>query len=311
MYVGDEPMSRRTFALIAGGATLLVLFALVGLTGTSLLPKGDVGAARALLTDVGAITFGVLAAAVLFFTASRYRSDNPLQRIWLLLGTGVATYAIGDIIWTVSEVRSHFGEVPYPSAADIPYLLFYAFMVAGLARAAKAFGRSAHVDRAVKLDIVIMFAFSAVVYAFVAAPIIVDAAASLPVKILGVTYPIADIAALLGPAVFIAFVASSISRTHCVRHWWVLAGGLVIMALSDIAFTRLDWIGMYASGDLVDYAWMLSLLVIAVAGSMAADVAVQQSAATEPIAHAARLHACEEIAAAPCRSGLVFLPPGV
>jgi hypothetical protein len=309
MYIGDEPMSRRTFALIAGGATLLVLFALLGFTGTGLLPQSQVAAARALLTDAGAITFGLLSAGVLFFTASRYAADNPLRRIWLLLGTGIATYAVGDIIWTVSEVRSHFGEVPYPSAADLPYLLFYVFMVAGLARAAKAFGRSASVDRAVKLDIVIMFAFSALVYAFVAAPIIVDATSSLPVKILGVTYPILDIAALLGPAVFIAVVASSIARTHCMRHWWVLAGGLVVMSLTDIAFTRLDWIGMYASGDLVDYAWMLSLLIIAVAGSMAADVAMEQSKATAAIAKGPRLHATLDEDVFVPKTGLVFLPP--
>jgi hypothetical protein len=309
MYIGDEPMSRRTFALIAGGGAFLVVFALTGLVGTGLLPAGQVAPARALLTDAGAIICGLLAAGTLFFTASRFRSDNPLRRIWLLLGTGIATYAVGDMIWTVLEVKSHFGEVPYPSAADLPYLLFYVFMVAGLARAAKAFGRSAHVDRAVKLDIVVMFAFSALVYAFIAAPIIVDVTASLPVKILGVTYPILDIAALLGPAVFIAVVASSISRTHCMRHWWVLTGGIVIMSLTDIAFTRLDWVGLYTSGDLVDYAWMLSLIVIAVAGSMAADVAIEQSRATAAIAKGPRLHATVDEDVFVPKTGLIFLPP--
>jgi hypothetical protein len=94
-----------------------------------------------------------------------------------------------------------------------------------------------------------------------------------------VAYPIGDLAALLGPATFIAVVASLIGSHQPVRQWWVLAAGLAVMSISDIAFTWLDWNGLYASGNLVDYLWMISMLLIALAGSMAADVCAHRPAA--------------------------------
>jgi two-component system, sensor histidine kinase PdtaS len=310
MYVGDEPMSRRTFALVAFGSAVLVVFALVGLGLIGFLPPGQAASARALWTDLGSIVFGLAAAMALLFAASRYHSGNPLRWIWFLIGAAIAAYTVGDIIWTILEIRSQFGAVPYPSVADVAFVAFYPLMAVGLIRAARAFGRSAAVERALKIDIVAMFLFSAVVYAFVAAPIIVDAAASMPEKILGVAYPVGDIVALLGPALFIAVVASSIGRSKRVRHWWILSAGLGIMALSDIAFTKLDWAGLYVSGDLVDYAWMLSLLVIAIAGSMAADVAVGTAQGREIIAQGPRLRVpVEEVAPIP-DTGLVFTSMG-
>jgi hypothetical protein len=54
------------------------------------------------------------------------------------------------------------------------------------------------------------------------------------------------------------------------------------MSLSDIGFTWLDWTGRYYSGHPVDFGWMLSLLMIAVAGSLAADCAGDHARARVP-----------------------------
>jgi hypothetical protein len=273
LRVGNDHLSWRTFGLIVGGVVALVAFALIGLAITGYLPADRIETARSIVSDVGSIAFGLLAAAFLFLAASRMDPGNPLRRIWLLLGLSVAVYVIGDIIWTVLEVRSGFTEVPYPSYADIAYIAFYVFMAAGLMRAARAFGRVSNTERAIRVDIVLMFLAAIAVYVFVAAPIIVDAEATLAQKVLGVAYPIGDLVVLLGPALFIAFVASSLGRSQAARQWWSLAFGLAVMSLSDILFTWLEWTGRYYSGHQVDYAWMLSLLILAIAGSEAADYA--------------------------------------
>lgn len=274
MHVGTGDISWRTFSLIFGGAALLVGFAIVGLTMPGYLPADRAVAVAAITTDLGSIVFGFIAASVLIAVAFRFRRGNPLRQIWLLLGIGIGMYALGDVVWTVLDVGSGYTKVPYPSAADVAYLAMYLFMGLGLLRAVKAFRRVTYAEAALKLQVVLMLLVSIAIYVFVVAPIIVDGATSLPQKVFGAIYPIGDVTVFVGPAIFIAFVAGAIGRTQSVRHWWVLAAGLAVMSVSDLAFTWLDWRGLYYSGHPVDYAWMLSLLMIAVAGSLAADVSI-------------------------------------
>jgi len=278
MRLGKHELSWRTFSLLLGGFCLLVLCVLAGLLIEVYLPAGRSEAAAAVLTDVGSVVFGLIAAGFLFFAAAKYQVGNPTRRIFQLLGMGVILYALGDIIWTVLDVRSGFTEVPYPSVADVPYIAMYFFMAAALFRAARAFRRVARVDVAVAAVVITMFLGAVAMYWFVVAPIIVDETATLPQKVLGAAYPIGDLVVLLGPAVFIAFVASIIGKSQPVLHWWMLALGLAVMSISDIVFTWLDWTGRYYSGHPVDYGWMLSLLMMAIAGSVAADVRVDQGA---------------------------------
>ena len=278
MRAKTEHLSWRTFALMVGGSALLVVLTLLGLAVTAYLPATTADTARGFVSDAGSLAFGLLAAGILFYSATLFPSGNPLRRIWLLLGIGMAVRAIGDIIWIWLEVSSRYSQVPYPSAADVFYLSFYVFMVAGLILAARSFGRSCDSERAVKLDIIVMFVISVLVYTFIVAPIIVDPSASLALKALGAAYQIGDLVAILGPALFIAFVAGSVARPEVARQWWLLALGLTVMSVTDILFTWLDQTGRYFNGHPVDYAWMLSLLLIAMAGSEAGALAERRQA---------------------------------
>lgn len=278
MLVGERYVSRRTAALLVGGLALLNVVAVVGLTITRYLPPGRVEAALALTTDVGAMIFDLLAATALFTVARRFRPGNPLRQVWLLLATGVAVYALGDVVWTVLDVRSGFGQVPYPSLADALYLALYVFLGAGILRTAQAFQRSADVRKPMMVSIGLTVLASFAAYAFIAAPVFNDPATSLFQKVLGVVYPMADIVVLLGPALFIALAAGAVGRSQSALQWWVLASGLAVMSVSDITFTWLDWTGRYVSAHPVDFGWMLSLLLIALAGSLSADAVHAQKA---------------------------------
>ncbi|HEX9093779.1 MAG TPA: hypothetical protein VF902_07330 [Coriobacteriia bacterium] len=271
MLVGEDHVSRRTFVLLIGGLALLTILALVALTIANQLPPEKADAAISLTTDLGSVGFGFLAAAVLLLVARRFQPGNPLRRIWLLLGIGIGVYAVGDVVWTVLDVRSGFGDVPYPSLADALYLAQYGFLGVAIIRTAAAFRRSTDVRKPLAFAIAMALLACVVVGVFVVAPVVADPATSLAQKTLGAVYPIGDIVVLLGPALFIALAAQKMGRVHAVPQWWVLAAGLAVMSLSDITFTWLDWTGRYASGSPVDFGWMLSLLLIALAGSLAAD----------------------------------------
>src|ERR1035437_3368413 len=125
MDTRDEHMSWRTFALIFAGSALLVILASAAVAATSYLPAALADIARGLVSDSGSIIFGVLAASVLFYAASRFHKGNAMRRIWELFGVAMTVRVIGDIIWVALEIRSHYADVPYPSVADAFYLAFY------------------------------------------------------------------------------------------------------------------------------------------------------------------------------------------
>src|SRR5512142_730334 len=63
---------------------------------------------------------------------SRRCVDQPrLRSAWRLMALAAALYLAGDVVWTIYEV---VGSAPYPSAADVLYLLFYPVMLCALLR---------------------------------------------------------------------------------------------------------------------------------------------------------------------------------
>lgn len=88
------------------------------------------------------VAFGAAAAVLL-----GVRLHHPLERRgWLFLGAGTAAWAIGDSIWTLTEILS--ATVSFPSAADAVYLAGYLLLGAGVV----ALGRARGVTRATVRD---------------------------------------------------------------------------------------------------------------------------------------------------------------
>src|SRR5688572_1503640 len=69
-------------------------------------------------------------AAVLILWAWHTSARPSERRTWLLIGLGVAAWTFGEIWYTA--VLWTADEIPIPSPADIGYLLFPPFMLAGI-----------------------------------------------------------------------------------------------------------------------------------------------------------------------------------
>jgi len=70
---------------------------------------------------------GASAVTVALVGIWRYRPDRRLP--WLLMVAGQGLFVAGDVLWNWYEV---IGEDPFPSMADVLYLLGYPFIAAGL-----------------------------------------------------------------------------------------------------------------------------------------------------------------------------------
>ena len=71
----------------------------------------------------------IAAAAVLILARAAYEPEHPEG--WLAFGLGMVVWSIGSVAWSiVYGGRSH---VPYPTFADVLWLLWYPFTVVGIA----------------------------------------------------------------------------------------------------------------------------------------------------------------------------------
>lgn len=74
---------------------------------------------------------GCICAVALLTVARRARHrSRRLGQVWTLIGLATAAYACGDVIWAILEVG--FKQDPFPSLADIGYLLYYPLFAVGL-----------------------------------------------------------------------------------------------------------------------------------------------------------------------------------
>ena len=202
-----------------------------------------------------------LAAIGAAWVASRRCVEKPRLRWgWRLVAIAFACYFAGDVIWTVYEV---VGSAPYPSAADVLYLLFYPVMLGGLLCFAE--GRREITERVrLTLDLAIVaIAGTAVVIYVVLGPTIVESGPDPLQTAISIAYPAGDIVLLVG----LGSVLLRRRARSSARALQFMAAGLLFFIAGDLAYGYITLHSTYQGGDPVDSLWMVAMALFAIAGA--------------------------------------------
>jgi diguanylate cyclase (GGDEF)-like protein len=166
----------------------------------------------------------VLAALLCLSRAQLGRHDRVA---WLLVGTGIGAYTVGDTIWYAVYGNS---LPPFPSIADAFWISFYLLVIAGTAMLVRGHVRLR--QRTLWLD----GAVGGLVLAAVGLPAIMAgglgfAGSSMQAAAVNFTYPVLDLSLL---AALVAVFALTGWRLGPM--WIVYGGGLVLLSVADIMF---------------------------------------------------------------------------
>ncbi len=212
---------------------------------------------------------GQLAAAVLAaLTCARAARRAPTGRTgWALMAAGTGSWAAGQATWTVYELLLG-REVPFPSLADVGFLLFPLFAAVGLVSWSTTTGRAVPSARDLLDGSVI--AVSLVALSWVTTiEVIQRAGGSDPLAlVLSYAYPAGDVV-LTTLALFTVARSTGVQRAGLL----VVVAGLCSLGVADSAYVYLTTSGDYATGDLVGAGWVLGFLWISVGARAAAVVA--------------------------------------
>lgn len=184
---------------------------------------------------------------------------------WLSIGIGVGGWVAGSLVWAYLELATDVP--PFPSLADVGYLMFPVGACIGLA--VYPVGHVGHSRTRLVLDGLIaaaaLFQISWVVV--LRAAYEADDANRFAFG-LSLAYPVCDLIVIT-----VAVLVHTRARAGQRRTMTLLTLGVVVMALSDSAFVYLTAAGdyEYRPGRLVDVGYLVGLLFIGVAALVAVD----------------------------------------
>lgn len=176
---------------------------------------------------------------------------------WALLAAGTAAWAIGDVLWPVLE---HLGRDPFPSVADVFYLLGYPLLAAGLYRMARAQNPAG--DRTAMLDaVVVAIVITLVMWVLFIEPAWTAPEGTLASRLLGAAYPVGDVL-LVAQLSYLG--ASARRRRGSLR---LLGAALVVVLIADVLFQAEPYLVFLATWTAtLDGLWLLGYVLIGAAG---------------------------------------------
>ena len=214
---------------------------------------------------------GVLLAGAVLCLWSGFASPHRRERrAWLLIGAGVAAWTFGEIYYTA--VLWTADEIPIPSPADVGYLLFPPFLLAGVVALLRS--RARDVPGTLWADgITAALAVSAASAALVFQTVQEAASGQAMEVAVGLAYPIADL-------VLLGMIVGALAGTgwQLDRTWLLLFLGVAVFWLADSLYLVGNANGTYTPGSWFDSGWWLGMVLIAGAAWQPVRPALREAA---------------------------------
>ncbi|MDO9380408.1 MAG: GGDEF domain-containing protein [Nocardioidaceae bacterium] len=215
------------------------------------------------LTNAGQLLASALASAGCAIAARR--SVGERRRGWTFVALGAASWSLGQLAWTVYESVLR-RPVPFPSIADIGYLLFPVLAGWGLVTWMGRQGRGAARGRDVFDGLIISGSLLVLSWLTVLQPVTEASGSDGWFSLtLSLAYPVGDL--VLGTLVLLALLHAE----HAQR-WslWTLVAGLSSIAVADSAFVVLTSTSTFSSSDMpTNVGWVVGFLAVGLSGLLA------------------------------------------
>jgi len=243
----------RPFTIAAAAAAVA---AVAFIAWTVLRLGGD--QATIAVDDIGEAVAAMIAAFSCGLAA--FQTSGRTRVAWAFFALSAGTWGGGEVAWSVYEVGMGVA-VPFPSAADIGFLLAIPFGVVGVFAFTAAPSRLTTRGEALLAGTIIALSLLFVTWALGLSKVYDQSAASPASQLIGLAYPIGDIITIT----VLVLALRRARRTELGRMFLVL-GGLAAIALADSTFAYLTANGSYqAIGSVLDAGWVVGFLMVALA----------------------------------------------
>jgi diguanylate cyclase (GGDEF)-like protein/PAS domain S-box-containing protein len=254
----------------------LIECALVGFVAIMLTVMfgAHLGSARARLTasDV-ALPLAALGAAGSCLWRSR-RCPSRVRQAWTLLGLAALSWGLGQTFASYYEVALH-KSAPFPSPADIGYLIAVPLFAAGLLKVPGAARGLATRVRSLLDGLIIAASLLLISWVLVLGLVVHTGADTLFHQVIGLAYPVGDV--VVATLVLHVWLRSRAAAQRPPLPLGVLGLALVGLSLADSGYYYLTTVSTYGSGSIIDSGWLCGFLLLLLAGRIAPRADAEQS----------------------------------
>lgn len=186
--------------------------------------------------------------------------QDKFSTIWLCFTLGMVFWFLGELIWAVYSLFLGV-EIPYPSIADLLWLLGYVPLIIALQLYIHAFrfaiSKTMYVATAVAVSIA---AF--IVFALLALPVLTEAQGTETVTlIIDLAYPALDLSLFsMSFRGLLIFLQGKIAKA-----WMLINAANVMMSIADILFSFTTLQGTYYNGHLLELLYYMGYMFFALA----------------------------------------------
>jgi len=228
---------------------------------------GTAGAGTVLLVVSGWIKLIALVFAAFYSwrCVALLDRENPARHPWLMLTVALAFFALGQ--GTLTMYQTFTGDSPFPSIADVWFMISYPLLIVALVSFTVAYAQSGFPMSGLGSLTIALIAVAAIVAWPLLAPI-ARTPGPLVANTLNVAYPALDLL-LLVPTIVLLRLTSRFRGGAVWRIWAALVTGFVFTAIGDIAFAYFSTFNYTHIDPLVHAMYIVAY------GSLAAGAAIQ------------------------------------
>jgi diguanylate cyclase len=235
-------MKRQSLLVLVVTATVAMALIYLGRLafGSASLYSGALTDRRLLMAGGWTKLLALVVAAVFALRSTKLLGGgNAARTPWALLGAGLTALSLGQA--TLVYFQAFRGVSPFPSIADVWFVIAYPLLVAGVIAFIVAYGRSGFPMRGTTVTFLV-FGAAAAAGAWPLLRPIVHSGDALLAKTLNIVYPALDLV-LLVPVIVLLRMTSRF-RGGAVWHvWCAMLAGFVFTAVGDILFAYFSTLG--------------------------------------------------------------------
>jgi len=194
------------------------------------------------------LTTSALAALICIASATSLPKSSPLRIGWLLIGAGIASWAIGQTIFFSFPLLNGGLDTPYPYYSDFGFLATSPLISLGLL----VFHRSAELAAPAwgkVLALVLLVIGGYWCYDANAGGMFTE---GLALTLASIGYALTD-PILLAVTVYVA--SSFKAGSAMSRAWWLVTAGVIVVLFGNQMYSYLVFLEVYATGSMIDASW--------------------------------------------------------
>jgi len=227
------------------------------------------------LSCVGKAGSLLIASIVSSSNARAFDRGNPARRAWMILSLAFLAFFLGQGCFAPYQIVQGV-EAPFPSIADVFWLMGYPLVVVALASFERTY-REAGLDMASPGRRLAVVAGAVLVCAVVGWLLLLPVArapAAPLTRAINLAYPILDLAIVV-VSVALVRITLPLAEGRVGRIWMWMLGGFLAACMGDVAFSYILQLGVKFLWPLVD------VLLLASYGAMARAALSQKELALE------------------------------